>query len=47
MVANKNCASGKELILRQCAVKPLGRPRNRWDDNIELDLREVGYEDVR
>jgi hypothetical protein len=23
---------------------PLGRPRRRWDDNIKMDLQEVGYE---
>ena len=22
--------------------RPLGRPRSRWDDNIKMDLREVG-----
>jgi hypothetical protein len=22
--------------------RPLGRPRRRWDDNIKMDLREVG-----
>jgi hypothetical protein len=22
--------------------KPLGRPRRRWEDNIKLDLREIG-----
>jgi hypothetical protein len=21
---------------------PLGRPRHRWDDNIKMDLQEVG-----
>jgi len=21
---------------------PLGRPRHRWEDNIKMDLREVG-----
>ena len=21
----------------------LGRPRHRWEDNIEMDLQEVGY----
>jgi hypothetical protein len=21
---------------------PLGRPRRRWDDNIKMDLREIG-----
>jgi hypothetical protein len=23
--------------------RPLGRPRRRWEDNIEMDLQEVGY----
>ena len=23
---------------------PLGRPRRRWEDNIKMDLREVGCE---
>ncbi|KAJ4450403.1 hypothetical protein ANN_01827 [Periplaneta americana] len=23
----------------------LGRPRRRWEDNIKMDLREVGYDD--
>jgi hypothetical protein len=22
--------------------KPLGRPRHRWEDNIKIDLQEVG-----
>jgi hypothetical protein len=25
---------------------PLGRPRRRWEDNIKLDLQEVGCGDV-
>ncbi|KAJ4428047.1 hypothetical protein ANN_24061 [Periplaneta americana] len=25
--------------------RPLGRPRGRWEDNIKMDLREVGYDD--
>jgi hypothetical protein len=24
--------------------RPLGRPRHRWEDNIKLDLWEVGWE---
>jgi hypothetical protein len=24
--------------------RPLGRPRRRWEDNIKMDLQEVGYE---
>jgi hypothetical protein len=23
--------------------RPLGRPRRRWEDNIKMDLREVGH----
>ena len=23
---------------------PLGRPRHRWEDNIKIDLRELGYD---
>jgi hypothetical protein len=26
--------------------RPLGRCRSRWDDNIRIDLREIGWEDV-
>jgi 3-oxoacyl-ACP reductase-like protein len=25
---------------------PLGRPRRRWEDNIKMDLQEVGCEDM-
>jgi hypothetical protein len=24
--------------------RPLGRPRIRWEDNIKLDLREIGID---
>jgi hypothetical protein len=24
--------------------RPLGRPRCRWEDNIRMDLREIGWE---
>jgi hypothetical protein len=23
--------------------RPLGRPKHRWEDNIKMDLREVGW----
>jgi hypothetical protein len=26
--------------------RPLGRPRRRWEDNIKIDLREIGFGDV-
>ena len=24
--------------------RPSGRPRHRWEDNIKMDLQEVGFE---
>ncbi|KAJ4434842.1 hypothetical protein ANN_23413 [Periplaneta americana] len=33
------------LVGRPEGKRPLGRPRRRWDDNIKMDLREVGYDD--
>jgi hypothetical protein len=27
-------------------TRPLGRPRRRWLDNIKMDLREIGWDDV-
>jgi hypothetical protein len=26
--------------------RPLGRPRSRWEDNIGMDLKEIGFGDV-
>jgi hypothetical protein len=26
--------------------RPLGRPRHRWENNIRLDLREIGINEV-
>jgi hypothetical protein len=30
------------LVGRPEGKKPLGRPRCRWEDNIKMDLREIG-----
>jgi hypothetical protein len=30
------------LVRRPEGRRPLGRPRRRWEDNIKLDLREIG-----
>jgi hypothetical protein len=32
------------LVGRSEAYRPLGRPRRRWDDNIKIDLREIGID---
>jgi hypothetical protein len=26
--------------------RPLGRPRRRWEDNIKMDLGEIGFGDM-
>jgi hypothetical protein len=42
-------ADGKErgvyrvLVGKPGGKRPLGRPRNRWEDNIRKDLQEVGF----
>ncbi|KAJ4438215.1 hypothetical protein ANN_14154 [Periplaneta americana] len=33
------------LVGRAEGKRPLGRPRRRWEDNIKIDLRELGYDD--
>ncbi|KAJ4433053.1 hypothetical protein ANN_15310 [Periplaneta americana] len=33
------------LVGRPEGKRPLGRPRRRWEDNIKMDLREMGYDD--
>ena len=30
------------LVRKPEGKRPLGRPRRRWEDNIKIDLREVG-----
>jgi hypothetical protein len=31
------------LVANPEGKRPLGRPRRRWEDNIEIDLRDVGW----
>jgi hypothetical protein len=31
------------LMGRPEGRRPLGRPRRRWEDNIKMDLQEVGW----
>ena len=30
------------LVRKPEGKRPLGRPRHRWEDNIKMDLQEVG-----
>ena len=32
----------KILTGKPIAKRPLGRPRHRWEDNIRIDLEEIG-----
>jgi hypothetical protein len=32
------------LVGRSESERPLGRPRRRWEDNIKMDLREIGID---
>jgi hypothetical protein len=34
------------LVGRPEGKRPLGRPRRRWEDNMKMDLREIGFGDV-
>ena len=37
------CDSFKECVGKPEGKRPLGRPRRRWEDNIKIDLQEVGW----
>jgi hypothetical protein len=34
------------LVGKSEGKRPLGRPRHRWTDNIKMDLREIGWDDM-
>jgi hypothetical protein len=34
------------LVGKPEGKRSLGRPRRRWEDNIKMDLQEVGYRDM-
>jgi hypothetical protein len=33
------------LVGKPEGKKPLGRPKRKWEDNIKVDLREIGWKD--
>jgi hypothetical protein len=33
----------RALVGKPEGRRPLGRPRRRWEENIKMDLREVGW----
>jgi hypothetical protein len=34
------------LVGKPEGKRPLGIPRRRWEDNIKMDIREIGFGDV-
>jgi hypothetical protein len=34
------------LVRKPEGNRPLGRPRCRWEDNIQMDLREIGLQSL-
>jgi hypothetical protein len=36
----------RALVWKPVRRRPLGRPRNRWKDNIEMDVKNLEWEDV-
>ena len=38
----ENSGVHRGLVRKPEGKRPLGRPRRRWEDNIKMDLQEVG-----
>jgi hypothetical protein len=36
-------ARGRVLVRKSKGMKPLGRPKRRWQDNIKMDFKEMGW----
>jgi hypothetical protein len=36
-------AAYRVLVGKPERKRPLGRPRHRWEDNIKMDVREIGW----
>jgi hypothetical protein len=51
MTLTAHVACMGEKCMQSCSRKserkgPLERPRPRWEDNIKIDLKEVGLENI-
>jgi len=40
-MGNRRCVF-RVMVAKPGGKRPLGRPRRRWDDNIKMDIQEVG-----
>ena len=41
LMGNRRCVF-RVMVAKPGGKRPLGRPRRRWDDNIKMDIQEVG-----
>jgi len=39
-------SASRILMGKPAVMRPLGRPRRRWKDNIKTDLKETGWESI-
>jgi hypothetical protein len=39
----ENTGANMILVGRPEGRRPLGRPRRRWEDNIKMDIQEMGW----
>ena len=44
VIMGKDRSALKMLIATPTGKIPLGRPRRRWEDNIRMDLKEIGID---
>jgi hypothetical protein len=35
------------LVVRSEGKRPVGRPRRRWEDDIKMDIREIGIDGAK
>jgi hypothetical protein len=42
-VAKRNACAYRILVGKQEGKRSLGRPRRRWNDNIKIDLTQIGW----
>jgi hypothetical protein len=38
------CNAYKILVRKRKGKRPLRRPRHRWEYNVRMDLKEIGWE---
>ena len=46
VILSHYCVIKLHSYIQEQGKRPLGRPRRRWEDNIKMDLQEVGCGDM-